>query len=164
MHAGRLIDRIHDTQERLILRVQDRGGRCLDVYVREEDRADAASIWGGGPVRYEYRGRKAWLIPIRERSKWPSQSQPKPTRGVDSPIKERREIMAKVYSARLLDRFELANGRLVIRAQDYNGRIIEVAVREPDRADACRLYGREGFLYQYRGGRPFFLADESEAE
>lgn len=61
IHTARLLDR-HDATGQLVIRAQTDVGCCIDITVREQDRAEAASIWGNGVVSYVYRGGKAQFV------------------------------------------------------------------------------------------------------
>lgn len=56
----------------------------------------------------------------------------------------------------LTDRFESESGRLVIRAQDERGRVLNISVPPEFRGDAARIWGGNLVPYHYRGGRAFF--------
>lgn len=62
-HIATLIDRFAREDGRLIIRAQMDSGRVLDVYVLPEHREEAARIWGGGTVRFAYRGGRAFYAP-----------------------------------------------------------------------------------------------------
>lgn len=55
MHTAAMADR-YEMRGRLYVRVRAGSGPTIEVRVPEELRAEAAAIYGGGQVRYHYRG------------------------------------------------------------------------------------------------------------
>lgn len=65
--------------------------------------------------------------------------------------------MAKTHTAALADRYEI-QGQFYVRVRTGNGPTTEVTVPSELRAEAAAIYGGGPVSYQYRGGRPFFIA------
>jgi hypothetical protein len=62
----------------------------------------------------------------------------------------------KTHIAFLIDRFRVGSGRLIIRAQDESGRILDVAVPPELEEEAAKIWGGGLVLYRYRGGKAFY--------
>lgn len=60
-HTAALADR-YELNGRCYVRVRAGNGPTLQVQVPSELRAEAAAIYGGGPVRYQYRGGRAFFV------------------------------------------------------------------------------------------------------
>ena len=62
IHNAYLLDRYVRADGRAVLRVQTARGACLDVFVPADLMDEAGALWGKGPVRYEYRGGRAFFV------------------------------------------------------------------------------------------------------
>lgn len=60
-HTAQLADR-YEIQGRLYVRVRAGNGPTIEIQVPDALRAEAAAIYGGGQVCYQYRGGRAFLV------------------------------------------------------------------------------------------------------